>query len=152
MMMTFLNTESSSSLSVEETVRLLNSDIEYGLSPQEIKERRKLFSYNEFEIGDTDPLWKKYLEKFKEPMILLLLASAFVSVLLKQFDDALSITIAILIVVTVAFIQVSLIGTLNLECFLQIFLLVKYRGGVNKTDMSLNYLILSNITSFNMII
>lgn len=94
-------------MSVEETARQLNTDIERGITHQEIKERRKLFSYNEFEIRDTDPLWKKYFEKFKEPMILLLLASAFVSVLLKQYDDALSITIAILIVVTVAFIQVS---------------------------------------------
>lgn len=105
--MTFLNTESSASMTVEETARQLNTDIERGITHQEIKERRKLFSYNEFEIGDSDPLWKKYFEKFKEPMILLLLASAFVSVLLKQYDDALSITIAILIVVTVAFIQVS---------------------------------------------
>mgnify|MGYP001791643125 FL=1 len=48
---------------------------------------------------------RRYLEQFKEPMILLLLASAVVSVFMKQFDDAISITIAILIVVTVAFIQ-----------------------------------------------
>lgn len=40
-------------------------------------------------------------------MILLLLASAFISILMKQFDDALSITCAILIVVTVAFFQVN---------------------------------------------
>ena len=38
-------------------------------------------------------------------MILLLLASALISLLMKQYDDALSITIAIIIVVTVAFIQ-----------------------------------------------
>jgi len=38
-------------------------------------------------------------------MILLLLASAFISVLMKQFDDAISITCAILIVVTVSFLQ-----------------------------------------------
>ena len=104
-MMTFLNSESSASLTYEETARLLNTNIDSGISEGEINERRKLYSYNEFEIGDQEPLWKKYLEKFKEPMILLLLASAFVSVLMKQFDDALSITIAILIVVTVAFIQ-----------------------------------------------
>ncbi|CAG2063015.1 unnamed protein product, partial [Timema podura] len=42
---------------------------------------------------------------FKNPLIMLLLASAFVSVCMKQFDDAVSITVAIIIVVTVAFIQ-----------------------------------------------
>lgn len=31
--------------------------------------------------------------KFKDPMIMLLLASAFVSILMKQFDDAVSITV-----------------------------------------------------------
>lgn len=38
-------------------------------------------------------------------MIALLLASAIVSLLMKQFDDALSITVAVVIVVTVGFIQ-----------------------------------------------
>lgn len=104
-MMTFLNSESAASLSVEETEKQLKTNLENGISSEEITERRKFYSYNEFEVGASDPLWKKYLEKFKEPMILLLLASAFVSVLMKQYDDALSITIAILIVVTVAFIQ-----------------------------------------------
>uniref|UniRef100_H3CIK2 Calcium-transporting ATPase n=1 Tax=Tetraodon nigroviridis TaxID=99883 RepID=H3CIK2_TETNG len=43
--------------------------------------------------------------QFKDPLILLLLASAVISVLMHQFDDAISITVAIIIVVTVAFVQ-----------------------------------------------
>ncbi|KAM9723784.1 LOW QUALITY PROTEIN: calcium-transporting ATPase type 2C member 1, partial [Menidia menidia] len=43
--------------------------------------------------------------QFKDPLILLLLASAVISVLMRQFDDACSITVAIIIVVTVAFVQ-----------------------------------------------
>lgn len=43
--------------------------------------------------------------QFKEPLILLLLASAFVSLCMSQFDDAVVITLAIVIVATVAFIQ-----------------------------------------------
>ncbi|KAI4472066.1 calcium-transporting atpase [Holotrichia oblita] len=62
-------------------------------------------SYNEFSVKDEDPPWKKYLEQFKNPLILLLLASALVSIFMKQFDDAISITVAIVIVVTVAFVQ-----------------------------------------------
>ncbi|KAJ8785892.1 hypothetical protein J1605_006852 [Eschrichtius robustus] len=46
--------------------------------------------------------WKR---AFKNPLILLLLASALVSVLTKNYEDALSIAMAVLIVVTVAFIQ-----------------------------------------------
>uniref|UniRef100_A0A8B9TFJ4 Calcium-transporting ATPase n=1 Tax=Anas platyrhynchos TaxID=8839 RepID=A0A8B9TFJ4_ANAPL len=43
--------------------------------------------------------------QFINPLIMLLLASAVISVLMHQFDDAVSITVAILIVVTVAFVQ-----------------------------------------------
>ncbi|XP_045295820.1 calcium-transporting ATPase type 2C member 2 isoform X3 [Leopardus geoffroyi] len=42
---------------------------------------------------------------FKNPLILLLLASALVSILTKEYEDAVSIAAAVLIVVTVAFIQ-----------------------------------------------
>lgn len=41
----------------------------------------------------------------QNPLIILLLASAFVSILMGQYDDAVSITVAIIIVVTVAFVQ-----------------------------------------------
>ncbi|PNI45761.1 ATP2C2 isoform 5, partial [Pan troglodytes] len=50
-------------------------------------------------------VWKKYLDQFKNPLILLLLGSALVSVLTKEYEDAVSIATAVLIVVTVAFIQ-----------------------------------------------
>ncbi|KAF4799376.1 Calcium-transporting ATPase type 2C member 1 [Turdus rufiventris] len=43
--------------------------------------------------------------QFKNPLIMLLLASAVISVVMHQFDDAVSITVAIVIVVTVAFVQ-----------------------------------------------
>lgn len=71
----------------------------------QVVQRRQNHGHNEFTEEEEETLIKKYLEQFKEPMILLLLASALVSVCMKQFDDALSITVAILIVVTVAFIQ-----------------------------------------------
>uniref|UniRef100_A0A8C9F975 ATPase secretory pathway Ca2+ transporting 1 n=1 Tax=Pavo cristatus TaxID=9049 RepID=A0A8C9F975_PAVCR len=54
--------------------------------------------------------YSSVLFQFKNPLIMLLLASAVISVLMHQFDDAVSIT-AILIVVTVAFVQGIVIGT-----------------------------------------
>lgn len=104
-MMTFLNSESASGISYDDVASQLKTNLKFGLNNGEVVPRRKLYSYNEFDVKTDDPLWLKYLEKFKEPMILLLLASAFISILMKQFDDAISITCAILIVVTVAFIQ-----------------------------------------------
>jgi Ca2+-transporting ATPase len=47
----------------------------------------------------------KYLEKFKDPLIMLLLGSAVLSVLVHQYEDALSIAVAVLIVATVGFVQ-----------------------------------------------
>lgn len=43
--------------------------------------------------------------QFREPLILLLLASAFLSIFVGNMDDAISITIAVTIVVTVGFVQ-----------------------------------------------
>ncbi len=48
---------------------------------------------------------KKYLAKFTEPLIGLLLASAFISIIIGQWDDAFSIILAVIIVSTVGFIQ-----------------------------------------------
>ncbi|KAJ3219381.1 High affinity Ca2+/Mn2+ P-type ATPase-like protein [Dinochytrium kinnereticum] len=52
-----------------------------------------------------ESLFSKFMEQFKNPLILLLFGSALISVVLGQIDDALSISLAIFIVVTVAFIQ-----------------------------------------------
>ncbi|CAF0839383.1 unnamed protein product [Rotaria sordida] len=103
--MTFINSDAASRVTTQEIIEILHTDGKLGLNENEISIRRKLYGHNDFEVDDDEPIWKKYLGQFKEPMILLLLASAFISLLLKQYDDALSITIAIIIVVTVAFIQ-----------------------------------------------
>ena len=47
----------------------------------------------------------RFLEMFFEPLVLLLLAAAVVSLLVGQLDDALSITAAVVIVSVVAFVQ-----------------------------------------------
>ncbi|KAH0949057.1 hypothetical protein HN011_000289 [Eciton burchellii] len=101
----WLTTAESASLGAEEVAARLHVDVRTGLRWQEVDHRRELIGFNEFTVKEKDPPWKKYIEQFKNPLILLLLASAFVSVCMKQFDDAVSITVAIIIVVTVAFVQ-----------------------------------------------
>jgi len=102
---TMMNSDAACRTSHHEIIKLLQTDPKLGLDEREIVRRRKYYGHNDFEVDDDEPMWKKYLGQFKEPMILLLLASALISLLMKQYDDALSITIAIIIVVTVAFIQ-----------------------------------------------
>ncbi|XP_076173184.1 secretory pathway calcium atpase [Ptiloglossa arizonensis] len=101
----WLTTNKAASLGSEEVAARLHVDIRTGLWWQEADHRRQLVGYNEFSVKEEEPTWKKYVEQFKNPLILLLLGSAFVSVCMKQFDDAISITVAIIIVVTVAFVQ-----------------------------------------------
>lgn len=92
-------------MTVSELLAQLKTDPKLGLQESEIDARRGLYGSNDFDTDDEEPIWKKYLGQFKEPMILLLLASAVISLIMQQYDDAISITVAILIVVTVAFIQ-----------------------------------------------
>ncbi|KAL0099242.1 hypothetical protein PUN28_020072 [Cardiocondyla obscurior] len=101
----WLTTGESASLGAEEVAARLHVDVRTGLRWQEADHRRQLTGFNEFSVKEEDPPWKKYIEQFKNPLILLLLASAFVSICMRQFDDAVSITVAIIIVVTVAFVQ-----------------------------------------------
>ena len=105
--MTFLNSDTACRMTTDEVIKMLQTDGRLGLDVSEISSRLKYYGHNDFETDDEEPIWKKYLGQFKEPMILLLLVSAFISLLMKQYDDSISITIAIIIVVTVAFIQES---------------------------------------------
>lgn len=100
-----LNSDIACRTPYHETIKILQTDPKLGLDEREIGRRQKYYGHNDFEVDDDEPMWKKYLGQFKEPMILLLLVSALISLVMKQYDDALSITIAIIIVVTVAFIQ-----------------------------------------------
>ncbi|XP_074864365.1 calcium-transporting ATPase type 2C member 2 isoform X2 [Carettochelys insculpta] len=89
----------------EDLAKSLQVDLQTGLSEFSVLQRRVKHGWNEFIVDNKEPIWKKYLDQFKNPLILLLLASALISVITKEYEDALSIAMAVLIVVTVAFIQ-----------------------------------------------
>ncbi|XP_076274414.1 secretory pathway calcium atpase isoform X2 [Rhynchophorus ferrugineus] len=101
----WLTASEASSLEHKAVAERLEVDVSKGISWQEATQRRQICGYNEFTVSVEDPPWKKYLEQFRNPLILLLLASAVVSGAMQQLDDAISITVAIIIVVTVAFVQ-----------------------------------------------
>lgn len=62
-MMTFLTSESASCMTYAEVLNVLQTDPKYGLNDGEVIARRKLYSFNEFQVTQVDPLWKKYLEQ-----------------------------------------------------------------------------------------
>ena len=98
-------TSTYSLLTPEETNARLRSSLSNGLSPSEVEARLLQYGYNELPHEGSEPLWLRFLKQFKETLILLLLGSAFVSFVMGNLDDAISITIAVAIVVTVGFVQ-----------------------------------------------
>ncbi|XP_038066929.1 calcium-transporting ATPase type 2C member 1-like isoform X2 [Patiria miniata] len=103
--MQYLTAQAASEQSADDVIYRLGADPRHGLHTDEAVRRLQVHGHNDFEISKEEPLWRKYLDQFKDPLILLLLASAVVSIIMGQYDDAVSITVAILIVVTVAFVQ-----------------------------------------------
>ncbi|TID21217.1 hypothetical protein CANINC_003497 [Pichia inconspicua] len=105
-----MKTSSSSrycAMSVDDIVTQLDTNPTCGLSnPQDISNRRAMHGLNELDSDDEESLFWKFLETFySDPMIMLLIGSAFISFLMGNIDDAVSITAAIVIVVTVGFVQ-----------------------------------------------
>ena len=62
--------------------------------------------YNEFTVSTPEPLLVKFAKTiYENPLILLLCGSAVVSAVMGNIDDSVSITVAVLIVLTVGFVQ-----------------------------------------------
>ncbi|KAE8144640.1 hypothetical protein BDV25DRAFT_166343 [Aspergillus avenaceus] len=102
---TTTSTSTYSLLDPHETAERLQTSITHGLTPAEADIRLIQDGPNELPHEDPEPLWLRFLKQFRETLILLLLASAAVSFFMGNFDDAVSITLAVTIVVTVGFVQ-----------------------------------------------
>ena len=81
-----------------------------GLSPQQVEESRKQHGSNALTQIPPDPLWKKILEGFKDPMIMILMVALVVQVILfclgqAEWFEPVGILIAILIANGVASIS-----------------------------------------------
>ncbi len=79
--------------SVQDCLRDLGADDQRGLSASEASSRLAFHGPNELNASEPETIYAKFLEKLREPMIALLLASAGVSILTGQYDDAISITL-----------------------------------------------------------
>lgn len=95
------------SKSIADTASELATDLKLGLSSnQDVLNRRSIYGANELNSDDDDSLVWKFISSFyQDPLILLLIGSAVISFWMGNRDDAISITLAITIVVTVGFVQ-----------------------------------------------
>ncbi|OCH89431.1 calcium-transporting P [Obba rivulosa] len=77
-----------------------------GLSGRIVPELLATHGYNEFSVSTPEPLFIKFAKTiYENPLILLLCGSAVVSAVMGNIDDAVSISVAVLIVLTVGFVQ-----------------------------------------------
>ncbi|KAL5531798.1 PMR1 [Sanghuangporus sanghuang] len=91
---------------IEDTASHFATSITTGLSSSSIPALRSIHGYNEFSVPAPEHVLIKFAKSiFEQPLILLLFGSAIVSAVMHNYDDAVSITIAILIVLTVGFVQ-----------------------------------------------
>ena len=88
--------------SVEETSRILETDLKKGLSNEEIIKRKEKYGLNELKEGKKKSLLQKFLAQFKDFMIIVLIISAIVSGFVGISEgEGITDTIIILIVILV---------------------------------------------------
>ena len=63
-------------LQAEEVVRLLDVNLETGLTADEVKRRQEKFGLNRITARPGIPAWRKFLQQFNQPLVYILLAAA----------------------------------------------------------------------------
>ncbi|HLR91618.1 MAG TPA: cation-transporting P-type ATPase [Atopostipes sp.] len=89
--------------SVEEVVQELETDIESGLTKEEVERRREEYGLNELEEHETKPWYEILLENLNNIIVYLLAAAAILSVFMGEYIEAIAIVLAILISVLTGF-------------------------------------------------
>lgn len=85
----------------QDTVAYYRTNLASGLLHSDMPHLREQHGYNEFSVAVPEPLLLKFLKTiYESPLILLLCGSAAISAIMGNVDDAVSITVAVLIVLT----------------------------------------------------
>lgn len=91
----------------EKVIESLDTNVEEGLSEEEVQKRLQSFGKNELEAQKKESLWKKVLGQLKDPMIIVLLIAAILSYVSSGFNDWVEPLIILLIVIVNAIISIS---------------------------------------------
>lgn len=92
-------------LSVEDTIKVLNTDIDNGLTQGQAQKRLLELGFNQLQEKEkTSPL-KIFLEQFQDFIIWVLIAAALVSGFLQEWVDALAIIAIVILNAILGFIQ-----------------------------------------------
>ncbi|WP_369901457.1 cation-translocating P-type ATPase [Bacillus manliponensis] len=78
---------------------------ENGLSNEEVKSRLEQDGYNEITDKEKVPTWKLFLETFKDPMVIVLLAAAGVQILIGEVVESVIIFLVLLLNSVISVVQ-----------------------------------------------
>jgi Ca2+-transporting ATPase len=88
-------------IGMEDTASHFHTSLTSGLEASAIPSLLAQHGPNEFEVAAKEPAWLKFAKSvYESPLILLLCGSAAVSALMGNYDDAISIVLAVTIVLT----------------------------------------------------
>ncbi|MCX7700130.1 MAG: cation-translocating P-type ATPase, partial [Gemmataceae bacterium] len=73
--------------SIQQVLKELPADLERGLSEDAVAQSLVKFGPNRLTPLPREPIWKKFLEKFDEPIIKILLAAALLSIVVEVFNQ-----------------------------------------------------------------
>ncbi|MDO5027999.1 MAG: cation-translocating P-type ATPase [Bacillota bacterium] len=73
--------------SIQDALSQLNSDEKSGLSSQEAQSRLEKYGKNELDQGKKKSLFAKFIDQFKDPMILILIAASIISAFVGEIED-----------------------------------------------------------------
>ena len=92
------------SSSIEDVLQATDST-EKGLSSAEAKKRLERDGFNELAAKEKDPIWKLFLENFKDPMVIVLLIAAIVQIILGEIIESIIIFAVLMINAVISVIQ-----------------------------------------------
>ncbi|NLO10495.1 MAG: calcium-translocating P-type ATPase, PMCA-type [Clostridiales bacterium] len=97
------------SISIEDTIREMKTDIKLGLTLEDVRDRQRLYSKNIIDAKKGKNLFQKFLTQFADFMIIILICAAILSLFVSYLDGKLDLVdpiIILMIIILNAFLGV----------------------------------------------
>ncbi|WP_088838830.1 cation-translocating P-type ATPase [Listeria sp. ILCC792] len=88
----------------EATLKALDAT-DKGLTNSSVLERQAKYGQNELKQKEKDPLWKLFLETFKDPMVIVLVAAALVQLVLGEIMESVIIFVVLIVNSIISVVQ-----------------------------------------------